>query len=157
VNHIAPDGSYECTVEDDEGNEVDLDCEGTAFESCLVNLVCWYGDCDAETQQVSKRYSVFLFFFCFFFCFCGLSMFQFYLMCVKWGGYPSIFLTLITCVHIPILHNHPFFKKSHRVWLDSCSAMKALEPTRKKSCLHPLDSLVWKRPNFHLPMTIPMN
>jgi hypothetical protein len=66
VNHIAPDGSYECTVEDDEGNEVDLDCEGTAFESCLVNLVCWYGDCDAETQQVSKRDS-FLLFFLFFF------------------------------------------------------------------------------------------
>jgi hypothetical protein len=51
VNHWDSDGNYACTAEDDEGNTVDLDCEGTAFESCLVNLVCWYGDCDAETQQ----------------------------------------------------------------------------------------------------------
>lgn len=69
VNHINPsDGSYECSVEDDEGNVFDLDCEGTTFESCLVNEVCWYGDCDTQTQQVFKRvykhtYNNFFFFF----------------------------------------------------------------------------------------------
>mmetsp|Transcript_26355 Transcript_26355/g.70381 ORF Transcript_26355/g.70381 Transcript_26355/m.70381 type:complete len:181 (-) Transcript_26355:1706-2248(-) len=50
VSHInATDGSYECEIIDN-GTVYDLDCEGTNFESCLVNEVCWYGDCDTTTQ-----------------------------------------------------------------------------------------------------------
>lgn len=57
VLHVAPDGSYECNVTDPStGNVVDLDCEGTAFEACLVNAVCWYGACDAPTQQQLARF-----------------------------------------------------------------------------------------------------
>jgi len=40
VSHWASDGSYACS-EEDGGVTYDLDCDGTYFETCLVNTVCW--------------------------------------------------------------------------------------------------------------------